>query len=285
MTDYFAPTELIHLTYEGNFQLECNATVLCCRVIDDDTVQVQLDRTTLHPQGGGQPTDIGMINAGEEKSVSVSKVTLDRETGVVTHEGKGKCFQVGDTVMVLVDADHRRILSECHTSGHVVDSAMARCGKILPPNKGCVYCVESHDMKDGNIELTFSSLDFPDHFLDGPYVEYKGDIPAEEREGLLTQLQRAFADLVEEDIATKIETLSREEAELVCNRVQQNFDLSEFSKGDAPLRIVTVAGWPCPCGGTHVRSTAELKKRGWGITGMKCKKGVVRVKYGPSSEV
>jgi Ser-tRNA(Ala) deacylase AlaX len=142
----FCSTELIHLTYEGNFQLECNATVLCCRVIDDDTVQVQLDRTTLHPQGGGQPTDIGMINAGEEKSVSVSKVTLDRETGVVTHEGKGKCFQVGDTVMVLVDADHRRILSECHTSGHVVDSAMARCGKILPPNKGCVYCVKSHDI-------------------------------------------------------------------------------------------------------------------------------------------
>lgn len=116
-------------------------------------------------------------------------------------------------------------------------------------------------------------------------MEYKGSIPAEEREGLLTQLQQAFADLVEEDIATKIETLSREEAERVCNRVQQNFDLSEFSTGDAPLRIVTVAGWTCPCGGTHVESTAELKKRGWGITGIKSKKGVVRVKYGPSSEV
>jgi Ser-tRNA(Ala) deacylase AlaX len=228
-------------------------------VIDDEAVQVELDRSSFHPQGGGQPTDIGTIDyAGEQKSMSVSKVTLDRETGVVTHEGKGETFQVGDAVTVSVDADRRRILSECHTAGHVVDSAMARCDSVLPANKGY-------------------------HFLDGPYVEYKGSIPAEERERLLTNLKQAFADLVEEDIATKIETLSREEAELVCNRVQQNFDLSEFSKGDAPLRIVTVAGWPCPCGGTHVQSTAELKERGWGITGLKSKKGVVRVKYGPSS--
>jgi Ser-tRNA(Ala) deacylase AlaX len=43
---------------------------------------------------------------------------------------------------------------------------------------------------------------------------------------------------------------------------------------------VTVAGWPCPCGGTHVKSTGNLKGRRWGITGLKCKKGLVRVKYG-----
>ena len=249
------PTELIHLTYEGNFQLECSAKVVGCQVVDDESAEIQLDRTTMHPQGGGQPTDIGVLVANDNKQLIVPKVTLDRETGIVTHSATGGTLQVGDTVKVSVD-EHRRLLySECHTAGHVVDSAMARCGKTLPPTKGY-------------------------HFLDGPYVEYKGSIPVEEREDLLKQLKQAFAELVEEDIATEIETLSHEEAEARCNRVQQNFDLSEFGKGDDPIRIVTVAGWPCPCGGTHVKSTADLKEREWGITGMKSKKGVVRVKYG-----
>ena len=49
--------------------------------------------------------------------------------------------------------------------------------------------------------------------------------------------------------------------------------------GDDSIRIVTVAGWACPCGGTHVRSTKDLKQRQWGVVGIKSKKGVVRVKY------
>jgi Ser-tRNA(Ala) deacylase AlaX len=213
-------------------------------------VQVELDRSTMHPQGGGQPTDIGTIS-GKETSISISKVTLDRESGVVTHQGTGPLLQVGEQVLVSVDANERQILSECHTAGHVVDSAMARCGQVLPASKGY-------------------------HFLDSPYVEYAGAIPPEERPRLLEELQQAFADLVQEDIDTKIETMSREEAEILC----KNFDLDMFAKEGQPLRIVTVAGWHCPCGGTHVKSTGGLKKRQWKITGLKCKKGVVRVRYG-----
>jgi len=160
--------------------------------------------------------------------------------------------ETGVEVHVSVDGANRQILSECHTAGHVVDSAMARCDRILPPTKGY-------------------------HFLDGPYVEYKGSIPPQERPELLERLQKAFQDLVGEDIPTKIEQLSRDEAENVCNRLQQNVDLSEY--GEKDVRIVTVAGWSCPCGGTHVESTAHLKQRKWGITGMKSKKGVVRIKY------
>ena len=256
MAENTVPTELIHLTYDGNFELECDAKVMCCRLTNNgDTMQVELDRTTMHPQGGGQPTDIGTISAGEEKKIDVTNVTVDRDTGVVTHQGKGTTpFQVGEKVKVSVDPDQRRILSECHTAGHVVDSAMARIGLVMPASKGY-------------------------HFLDGPYVEYKGSIPPEERPAVLEQLKQAFADLVEEDIETKIETMSREDAELVC----KNFDLSMFAKEGEPLRIVTVAGWHCPCGGTHVKSTKELKERKWRITGIKGKKSVVRVKYGYTS--
>ena len=143
-------TELIHLTYKGNFTLECNATVLECRPAataescsdgESDVVEIVLDRTVLHPQGGGQPTDHGAISSGDV-SVEIDRVTSDRETGIVLHAGKisGEGsprlpFRPGDKVTVVVDADRRRLLSECHSAGHVIDQAMARIGRRMPPTK------------------------------------------------------------------------------------------------------------------------------------------------------
>mmetsp|Transcript_50984 Transcript_50984/g.153275 ORF Transcript_50984/g.153275 Transcript_50984/m.153275 type:complete len:234 (+) Transcript_50984:53-754(+) len=151
-------TELKHLTYSGNFELKCTATVLACRLCspsDEDAtasaeqsvtkVEMNLDVTTMHPQGGGQPTDIGNIfSEGGAARAIIDRVSLDRETGVVTHHGRvesttggdlSENFSPGDSVSVAVDPSRRLVLSECHTAGHVVDSAMARCGRILPPTK------------------------------------------------------------------------------------------------------------------------------------------------------
>jgi Ser-tRNA(Ala) deacylase AlaX len=260
--DDVAPTEMLYLTYQGNFQMECNSKVLQCQFIDEEQKMVQLclDKTVMHAQGGGQPTDVGslsIVNGEKKQAVTVNKVLIDRSSGVATHSGTivgGVTLSVGDDVVVSVDAENRKILSECHTAGHVVDSAMARCDTLLPPTKGY-------------------------HFLDGPYVEYRGIIPADERPALLEKLQAAFQELLEEDIDTKIQILPKAEAEEICNRVAENFfNMSDY--GDETVRIVTVAGWPCPCGGTHVKSTGLLKERKWNITGIKVKKDVVRIKYG-----
>jgi len=70
--------------------------------------------------------------------------------------------------------------------------------------------------------------------------------------------------IIDEDIPTKIETLSKADADALCNRLAQNFDFTHY---DEEVRIVTVGGWPCPCGGTHVRSTGDLKERGWKVVG------------------
>ena len=199
-------TELIHLTYDGNFQLETDATVLLCRVISDETngnteikasnevgdartvpIELQLDITTMHPQGGGQPTDIGTIvpllenpNSDDTPhSAVIDKVTIDRATGIVTHAGSitlnkndpslppSGFFPEHSKVRVSVNQANRRLLSECHTAGHVVDAAMAKCDKLLPPTKGY-------------------------HFMDGPYVEYKGSIDVKEREDFLQMLKVAY---------------------------------------------------------------------------------------------
>jgi hypothetical protein len=56
-SDDVASTELIHLTYEGNFELECTATIRNCshrlealETNSSTVLEVQLDRTTMHPQ-------------------------------------------------------------------------------------------------------------------------------------------------------------------------------------------------------------------------------------------
>ncbi len=262
-------TELLHLTYDGNFKLESNATVLMSSVCNEEgkgtDIQLQLDVTPMHPQGGGQPTDTGKISSENGTSVIVKFVSLDRSSDIVTHtcsvspdddlNAIMNDFSVGSKVKVFVDADRRRILSECHTAGHVVDSAMAKCGQTLQPIKGY-------------------------HFSEGPYVEYKGTIPLEERAELLESLKEAFSGLLDEDIETRIETLIKDDAEAICNRLQQNFDFSGYER---EVRIVTAANMSSPCGGTHVRSTGELKARGWNVVGIKSKKGAVRVRYAPSS--
>jgi len=311
------PTDMLYYSYEGNFLTECESRVLDVVAEhhhspkagggEDNNptsshrqarpVSVVLDQTVLHAQGGGQPTDVGTLSMlrihnpedADMEDVTllmdVSKVTMDRSTGVARHSGTLHTIisttssnsssspdhkqnntldslQIGDTVRVRVDAERRRLLSECHTAGHVVDSAVARvCHNNWKPAKGY-------------------------HFLEGPYVEYvssdsSGDlvVAPTEREALLQKLQTAFDELVQEDLETEIALLSQADADALCNRQAQNFDLDVFADPrTGTIRVVTVAGYPCPCGGTHVRSTGLLEE--WGITGLKCKKGVVRVKYG-----
>jgi alanyl-tRNA synthetase len=99
---------MLYYSYEGNFLMECNAEIMQCVFIDsqDDggtsdndnnssnnndkykptTVQLVLDRTVLHAQGGGQPTDRGIIQCGDTV-INVTKVLLDRTTNVATHTG------------------------------------------------------------------------------------------------------------------------------------------------------------------------------------------------------
>lgn len=94
-------------------------------------------------------------------------------------------------------------------------------------------------------------------------------------------------ELIDQDIPTNIQTLPMDEAESLCNRLAQNFNMKDFTNPNDPdpnVRVVTVAGWNCPCGGTHVRSTGVLKERGWCVKGLRCKKGVVRVRYGMTKE-
>merc|ERR1711964_957959 len=112
------------------------------------------DQTIFHPQGGGQPSDIGTISS----KYGVFEVSFVSETGdVVHHYGdfmKGS-FEPGAQVALQIDADKRRIYSTLHTAGHLQVVAVQRAGYTdLTYAKSYMFPVGSYVEYNGNIEVS-----------------------------------------------------------------------------------------------------------------------------------
>jgi Ser-tRNA(Ala) deacylase AlaX len=169
-------------------------------------------------------------------------------------------------VQARVDEAKRVLNARLHSAGHALDACVKAvgAGAVLTPTKGF-------------------------HFAQGPYVEYcrntqmscsaLADLPA-----FLQHLNDAMTVLVRcahrtarmldpvrrihsEDIATEVVEMSREEASQLCG--------CDTSTYPPRVRVVSVARCACPCGGTHVRSTSEL--RDVTVTKVKAKGKVPRV--------
>jgi Ser-tRNA(Ala) deacylase AlaX len=82
-------------------------------------------------------------------------------------------------------------------------------------------------------------------------------------------LNAALVEIVSEDIQTQVRVLPREQAGRACG-----CDVSHYPE---QVRVVTLAGLPCPCGGTHVQSTRELAA--CEVTKVKKKKNIMKVSY------
>lgn len=100
-------TEALYLASDD---LECTGRVLSCRKTQEGLWAVVCDRTVFHPQGGGQPSDIGWIN-----EVVVRKVIHTPEAIVHLCEAA-----LGGEVSMAVDAKTRRLNSRLHSAGHII---------------------------------------------------------------------------------------------------------------------------------------------------------------------
>ncbi len=235
-----------HLLYLDDMTLlEHTARVLSVESTEKGPVVI-LDRTAFYPQGGGQPADRGLIFNGRTRF----RVSMVRKTGVmVAHAGtfEGPPFEPGENVTVRVDAERRHLHSRLHSAGHLLDVAMRLAGYSLEPGKGF-------------------------HFPEGPYVEYRGEIPVEERETLKQRLETICRDLIRKGHPVEIETVDYEAVADRCGMVP------DYLTPGPSVRIVYVFGRPgCPCGGTHVQDIQEIGSMR--ITKIRVKKGVTRVSY------
>lgn len=183
--------------------------------------RVFVDRTVFYPLGGGQPGDTGTISWDGGNARIVDTRYVDGDIGHIL-EDDAECPEVAANVELELDWDRRYVHMRMHTAMHLL-------GSIL-----------QYGVTGGNISATKSRLDFD-------------MTDTVDKEAVST----ALAALVAEDHAVSCRWISEEE--LDANPELVRTMSVQPPRGRGSIRLLEIEGIDLqPCGGTHVRSTAEI---------------------------
>ena len=189
------------------------------RVLAVDEAGVVLDRTVCYPLGGGQPGDTGTLRWDGGSAIVTDTRYIDGDIG---HIVEGELPPLGASVQLEIDWDRRYRHMRMHTAMHLLGSV------LLYPVTG------------GNISADKSRLDFD--MEDG--VD-KDAVGAE------------LARLVTEDHAVSCRWITEEELDAQPELVRTMS--VQPPRGKGAIRLLEIEGVDLqPCGGTHLRSTAEV---------------------------
>lgn len=222
---------------------------------DADHVVVT-EKTIFHPQGGGQPSDVGAMTSTTTNNntgtiFDVQAVRMDAiHDGQVLHFGRfgnssdsgsgssGEAgaatatatpFAPGDTVEQSIDTAKRLLYSRLHTAGHVLGAAVRQLVEREVP---------------GFDELKAS------HFPDSAACEFAGLIEGRWRE----PIQRRVDELVAARLPVEIEWW--DEDEFRRRGLERLIPDPGLVRPGEKFRVVNIVGAEVyPCGGTHVDTT------------------------------
>jgi len=208
---------------EGNYIKEFDAIV-----IKNKKDYICLDKTAFYPLGGGQPSDIGVLEWNDKKS-EVKEVIKKGDT--IKHIIKGELPPVGTKVHATLDWHRRYSHMKMHTAQHIIS--------------GIVFDEYNKARTVGNqIHADYSRVDFN---------------PASFTEKNLEDIVNKFNKIIEQNLPVKIYEEERESLEKRVDQQRCNLDL--LPKFITKLRIVEIQGFDiCPCAGTHVKNTNEITK-------------------------
>ncbi|WP_461864850.1 alanyl-tRNA editing protein [Thermococcus sp.] len=213
----------VKLFYENAYLKETKAKIERVE-IKDKRVKLLLDRTIFYPEGGGQPSDRGII-LGDGFKVEIDRVSGKDE---IWHEGrlKGREPQAGERVELILNWEWRYENMKQHTGQHVLSAVLQ---DLYSSGTTGFQIFENYS----KIEINFDGELTWEHIL-------KAEVEANR--------------IVAEDLPVVIETYEELPAEVVSSLRKP---LSEKVK--PPVRIVSIPGVDViACGGTHVRSTREI---------------------------
>jgi misacylated tRNA(Ala) deacylase len=182
---------------------------------------VHTDQTVCYPLGGGQPGDTGTMSWDGGSAIIADTRYVDGDIGHVL-EGGEAAPPVGASVQIEIDWDRRYRHMRMHTAMHLL-------GSIL-----------KYGVTGGNISTEKSRLDFD--------MEDTVDKEA---------TSAALAELVAADHPVSCRWISEEELDANPDLVRTMSVQPPRGKGS--IRLLEIEGVDLqPCGGTHVRSTAEV---------------------------
>ena len=195
------------------------------RVTQADERGIRLDRTVFYPMGGGQPGDAGALRLPSGQSITIVDTVKGPLPDEVIHiPGPGSSLpEPGSELVAEIDWDRRYRLMRMHTCLHLLCS-------IVPG------AVTGGQVSDGRGRLDF---DVPGSSLD--------------RQAIASRLNGLIAEghpvgprwITDEELAAKPELV-------------RTMSVKPPS-GMGRVRLMQISGVDLqPCGGTHVRNTAEI---------------------------
>jgi misacylated tRNA(Ala) deacylase len=205
---------------EDGYLRSCTA-----RVIAADEHGIRLDRTVFYPMGGGQPGDTGVLRLASGQSIVVVDTVKGSLPDEIIHvpAAGSPLPEPGAEFVAEIDWDRRHRLMRMHTCLHLLCS-------IVPG------AVTGGQVSDGRGRLDF---DIPGSSLD--------------KEAIASRLNALIAEghpvgprwITDEELAAQPELV-------------RTMSVKPPS-GMGRVRLMEISGIDLqPCGGTHVRNTAEI---------------------------
>jgi misacylated tRNA(Ala) deacylase len=207
---------------EDSYLKDCDAKVVA---IQPDG-GIVLDRTVFYAASGGQPADRGTIVTQSGETITVANVAfIDPGKTTIAHVPApgAPAVAVGDIVKAEIDWPTRHARMRMHTALHLLSA-------ILP-----------YPVTGGSVGETESRLDF--------------DIPEAglDKDAITARLAEMVA------AGAAVSSCWIADAELEANPGLVKTMSVKPPMGTGRVRLIEIAGLDLqPCGGTHVRSTAEI---------------------------
>ncbi len=213
------PTEL--LFHNDAYLADTEATVLGV----NDRRGIILDRTVFYATGGGQPGDAGRLTREGGAQIAIATAVYGDDRSEVVHvPGESEPLpEPGETVKAALDWERRYRHMRIHTGLHLLSV-------VLP-----------FPVTGGSIGAEEGRLDF----------DIDGEVPAKEA------IEERLNGLVAGDYTVSQEWITDEE--LLANPGLVKTMKVKPPMGSGRVRLVRIGDIDLqPCGGTHVRSTAEI---------------------------
>jgi len=195
------------------------------RVVAADERGIRLDRTVFYPMGGGQPGDTGVLRLASGEAIAIADTVKGENADEIVHVlAPGMALPApGTEVTAEIDWERRHRLMRMHTCLHLL------CN-VVPG------AVTGGQVSDGRGRLDF---DVPGSSLDKAAIEA----------GLNALIAAGHPVgprwITDEELEAKPELV-------------RTMSVKPPS-GAGRVRVIDIAGVDLqPCGGTHVRNTAEI---------------------------
>jgi misacylated tRNA(Ala) deacylase len=212
---------MTELLFHGDAYLRrCDARVLAA-----DALGIRLDRTVFYPMGGGQPGDTGILRLASGQTIAIADTVKGDGSDEVIHvQAPGQALpEPGTGLVAEIDWERRHRLMRMHTCLHLLCS-------IVPG------AVTGGQVSDGKGRLDF---DVPGSSLDKEAI-------AERLNALILQAHGVSSRWITDD-------------ELAAQPDLVRTMSVKPPTGMGSVRLIEISGVDLqPCGGTHIRNTAEI---------------------------